>query len=315
MFSFLAKRLLAGLLTVFVSSIIIFGMVRVIPGDPLAAVLGTERHSAEAVASYRKLYGLDRPLHEQYVSWVGAVASGDLGVSLISRADVAPLVVTRIPRTVYLISGGMGVALLIAIPAGIAAARRRGSPTDNLLTSATTLTLATPEFFLGLLLAYLFSVRLGWLPSVGFVSPSTSFVGFVRSMILPWLTIGLVAAAVIVRVLRSSLIDVLGQDYIRTARARGFGEQFVVRHHALRNASIPTVTVVGLQVGYLLGGAIIVEVLFSFPGMGLLTIKAITQRDYPVVQAALLFFAVGFVVVNILTDLAYRFLDPRMARA
>jgi len=299
-------------MTIAVSTVVVFFLVRVIPGDPLAAALGQRTYDPVVAESLRRLYGLDQPIISQYVSWISSLLSGDFGFSLLSQTSVTQQVLERIPRSLYLMGGGITVAVLFALPAGVVAARRRGRLADIVLTSLATVMLATPGFFLALLLILLFAVVLGWLPATGFVAPGRDFAGFLRSMALPWLTIGLTSAAFILRVLRSSLLDVLGQNYIRTARAHGLKDTEVIRRHALRNASIPTVTVVGLEIGFLLGGSIIVEVVFSYPGMGLMMINAITQRDYPVVQACLLIYAVGFVLVNLVTDVLYSVLDPRV---
>jgi ABC-type dipeptide/oligopeptide/nickel transport system permease component len=257
---------------------------------------------------------LDAPLPTQYVNWLGLLLQGDLGVGIISRQPVLPEVMVRIPRTLYLMAGGIGVTLLIAIPMGILAAVNHRRWQDSAAMTTTTLLLAIPQFYLGLLFIILFAVTLRWLPATGYVDPTIDLPGSVRAMILPWLTIGLTASAFIARVLRSSMLDVLGQDYIRTARSHGLSERQIHMRHALRNAALPAVTVIGLQVGYLLGGAIIVEKVFSYPGMGTLIVNSITQRDYPSIQASILFFIVAFVVVNLLTDLAYGALDPRVRR-
>jgi peptide/nickel transport system permease protein len=311
---FLISRLLGGLLTLVVSAAIVFAIVRLIPGDPVSIILGRE-YEPEVAASLRELYGFDEPIHTQFVSWVGGIMSGDFGHSMLSQVPVTEELAVRIPRTLYLMVGGVLTALLIALPAGMVAARRPGRALDIGVTSGTTLMMSIPQFYLGILLSLVVSVQLGLLPAAGYVDPLTDPWGSLQRMILPWLTIGLTMSAFITRVLRSSLLDVLGQDYIRTARARGLSEASVMSRHALRNAAIPTVTVVGLEIGYLMGGAIVVETVFAYPGMGQLMIDSILQRDYPLVQASILFFATAFVVVNLLTDLLYALLDPRLRGA
>jgi peptide/nickel transport system permease protein len=310
---FILSRLLGGIVTIFVSTIIIFTLVRVIPGDPIGALLGQE-YNAEVAASLRRLYGLEKPVHEQYVSWISAVAQGDLGFSLLTRASVASQVAERVPRTLYLMSGGAAVGIALGFVTGTIAAIRRGGWVDATLTSATSLLMSVPQFWLGMILIIVFGVELQWLPAAGYVSPAQGLWLSVRTMILPWLTVGLVMAAFVGRVLRSSLLDALSQDYITTARSRGSSERRVILRQAMRNAAIPAVTVVGLEIGYLMGGAIVVEIVFAYPGMGQLIVSSIGQRDYPVIQASLLFFALSFVVINLLADAAYGLLDPRIRK-
>ena len=310
---YIAGRLGGSLITMFIATFVVFVLVRLIPGDPIATLLTTQYD--EGVAdSLRKLYGLDRPIFEQFTTWLASIAHGDFGKSILSGTDVSELLVPRIPRTLVLMAGGIAVALIIAVPAGILAAVYRGRWPDAILMGITTVMMAIPQFWLGILLIVIFAVTLQVLPGAGFVPWSESPKEFLRSMILPWLTIGFSVSAFIARVLRSSLLDTLNQDYIRTAEARGLGRRSVVLRHALRNAAVPTVTVIGLEIGYLMGGAIVVETVFAYPGVGQLLVTSIQQRDYPIIQITLLFFAAGFVVVNLLTDLSYGLIDPRIRR-
>jgi peptide/nickel transport system permease protein len=308
---FLVSRILGAIATLFVTTLLVFFIVRLAPGDPTAAMFSRE-YNAKIAASLRHYYGLDKPIYQQYATWMSSLAHGDLGYSILTQVPASGLVKERIPRTLYLMAGGIVVGLLIALPAGMIAARFRARWPDYFLVSATTGLLAIPQFFLGLLLVIIFAVRLHWLPPPGYIDPGVDFVGSLKSMVLPWLTIGFVSAALIARVLRSSMLDVLGQDYVRTARARGVAEPTVLRHHAFRNAAIPTVTIIGLEIGYLLGGSIVVERVFAYPGMGDLIVSSVTQRDYPLIQASVLFFAVAFIVVNLATDLVYAALDPKV---
>ena len=308
---FILGRLGGTAATLFVSSLIVFFLVRLIPGDPIGVLL-ERNYSPELAASLRRLYGLDRPIHEQYIVWVGAMLSGDFGFSLITQTPVAGLLLERIPRTLYLMLGGVAIGLLIAIPAGIIAAANRRKWPDSWVVALTTAFMSIPSFWLGILLIILFAVTLRWLPAAGYVDPTRDLIGSLRSMVLPWLTLGLVMSAFITRVLRSSLLDVLGQDYIRTAQSRGLRDRAVIRRHALRNAAIPAVTVIGLEIGYLMGGAIVVEKVFAFPGMGQLIVNGITSRDYPLIQISILFFAFAFIIINMLTDVVYAQLDPRI---
>jgi peptide/nickel transport system permease protein len=308
---FLLFRTLGIVATIFVSSILVFFLVRWIPGDPIAVMLGRS-YDPEIAASLRQLYRIDQPIFAQYISWTGSLLHGDFGFSILTQVPVLDQLLERIPRTLYLMVGGIATGVIISVPAGILAALYRGRWPDTIVTSFTSVLLSIPQFWLGLLLMIGLAVTLGWLPAAGYVDPTVDLVASIRSMVLPWLTIGFPTSAFLTRVLRSSLLDVIDQDYIRTARARGLRETRVVVIHALRNAAIPTLTVLGLEVGYLLGGAIVVEVVFAYPGMGRLIVDSIVRRDYPVVQAGLLFFAFSFAVVNMLTDLAYSALDPRV---
>ena len=310
---FIMWRLAGSAVTLVVATFVVFVVVRLIPGDPIATLLFNE-YSEEVAASLRRLYGLDQPILVQFWDWLGAVSHGDFGYSLLTGSSVSGLLAQRIPRTLALLAGGISVGLLIAIPAGIFAAFYRGRLPDGLLMGFTTVLMAIPQFWLGILLLVLFAVVLQVLPGAGYVAWSVSPVEFFRSMTLPWLTIGFSISAFIARVLRSSLLDTLNQDYIRTAEARGLKHKRIVLRHALRNAAIPTVTVIGLEVGYLIGGAIVVETVFAFPGVGRLLVTSILQRDYPIIQICLLFFAIGFVLVNLLTDISYGLIDPRVRR-
>jgi peptide/nickel transport system permease protein len=309
---FIATRFLGSAFTLFLSSILVFSLVRLVPGDAISSILSDETYTPKQADALRELYGLGGPIYEQYFNWVSALLHGNLGFSLIARVPVSELVAANLPRTLYLMGGGVVAGLLIAIPAGIIGAAFRGRGPDTFVKSGTALMLAVPQFFGALLLIILFVGKLDWLPPPGYVRLSDSVSGSIKSMILPWLTIGLAMSALVARVLRSRLLDVLGEDYIRTARARGFSEKRVMFRHALRNASIPTLTVIALDIGYLLGGAIVVEKVFAIPGIGLLIVDGISGRDYPVVQSVVLLFAAAFIVVNFLTDLSYGILDPRV---
>ena len=308
---YLLKRILATIPSLLLITVLVFFLVRLIPGDPVSSLLELQR-DPKIVAELRAFYGLDRPILEQYLTWVGTVASGSLGRSFINGAPVTSLVLERFPRTIYLMAGGLAVSLAIALPCGLVAATHRGSWVDLAVSTLATVSLAVPSFFFGILLMLVFAVALGWLPTTGFVEPGEDFVGFLKHMLMPWFTLGSALAALTTRILRSSMLDVLGQDYIRTARAKGLEERVVMVRHALRNAAIPTITVVGVQAGYLMGGAIVTERVFAYPGMGLLMVGSITTRDYPVIQAGIMLFALSFVVINLFTDVLYVLVDPRI---
>lgn len=314
MFQYILKRLLATIPSLILTTLLVFLLVRLIPGNPIATILEREQDPA-AVAQLRRHYGLDEPLLQQYFTWVKEIASGSFGVSFLNGSSVTDTVLERFPRTLYLMFGGLAVSLLIAIPTGVISAARRGTWTDLGLTSASTILMAMPNFWLGVLLIILFAVKLGWLPATGYVSPADDLSDSLRHMILPWFTLGGGLAALTTRILRSSMLDALSRDYVRTARAKGLSERKVLIGHALKNAAIPAITVVGLQIGYLVGGAVVTERVFAYPGMGLLLVNSITNRDYPVIQAGILLFAVSFIVINLITDIVYMFVDPRIRQA
>jgi peptide/nickel transport system permease protein len=308
---YIIRRLVLLIPTVLGVSIIVFLMMRFIPGDPVALLLG-DYYTEEAAAAIRNKYGLDRPLPEQYVIWLGRLVTGDWGRSIIANRPIFDDLVRRLPVTVELIILAMSFALLIAIPAGVIAALRPYSWHDYSAMTTALIGVSVPEFFMGVLLILFFSLFWGLLPAVGYVPLSESFWDNLKHMILPAMTLGLARAALLTRLIRASMMEVIRLDYVTTARAKGVRERWVVLKHALKNALIPTVTVLGLQVGFLIGGAIVVETVFSVPGVGSFGIGAIALRDYPQVQAFVLLFALGFVLVNLIVDVLYAFLDPRI---
>lgn len=305
------SRVVGTVVAIIISSVVVFFAVRIIPGDPITAVMG-KMYDPNAAATLKRYYNLDRPIYEQYLLWVKGLVVGDFGISFASTMPVSKILSERIPPTLYLMGGGVILGFVLAVPLGILAATKRGSVVDLAITGMTTLLLSIPTFWMALLLVLLFALELRILPATGFVDPRESLGGFLRGMILPWFTLAASMMAFIARVIRSSLLDVLGQDYIRTARAKGISSQRVLWRHALKNAMLPAITVVGLEIGQLLGGAIITERVFAYPGMGLLIVNGVVARDYSVIQAALLFFAISFALVNLLTDLAYGIIDPRV---
>jgi peptide/nickel transport system permease protein len=258
------------------------------------------------------MFGLDLPVHVQFGQWLGAALQGDLGTSLRTGRSVAGDLALRFPVTMQLSLLSLGIALLLAVPIGVFAARHRGRWPDYLGSTFVLVGLSVPSFFLGILLILLFSLRLGWLPPAGYVPFAEDPVENLRRMILPSLSLGLILAAATTRIMRSAMLEVLGRDYVRTARAKGASERDVTLRHALRNALIPVVTVVGLQFGSLLGGTVIIEQVFSIPGIGRFALEGINLRDYPVVQGAVLVIAASFVFVNLFVDLLYALIDPRV---
>jgi peptide/nickel transport system permease protein len=301
---YLLHRLLLFLPTLFGAVTLVFVLIHVVPGDPVEVMLGETATSADKKALSRAL-GLDEPLARQYFHFLGGLARGDLGRSLYSEATVAGLIARRFPATLELTLAAMAVALLIAFPLGITAAARRGSSSDRLALLFSLFGLAMPNFWLGPLLMIFFSIELGWLPVSGR--------GGLSHLILPALTLGTVMAAILTRMIRSGLIETIHEDYIRTARAKGLSERRVWLKHALGNSLISVITVVGLQFGSLLAGSIITESIFSWPGIGRLTLQAIQTRDYPLVQGCVLAIAVSYLAVNLITDILYRLADPRIA--
>ncbi len=299
----LLRRLLATAFVVLGVALLVFLLIHLIPGDPVDVMLGESASAADREALRQNL-GLDRPLATQLLAWFEGLARLDLGLSLHERQPVTGLIAERLPATLELAAAGLGVTLVLALPLGLLAAARRNTPWDRGAMVFSLLGVSIPNFWLGPLLILVFSLWLGWFPVSGREAPA--------SVVLPALTLGLSLAAILSRMVRSSLLEVLGEDYIRTARAKGLDERRVLLAHALPNALLPVITVIGLQLGALLAGAVITETIFSWPGIGLLTIEAIQARDYPLVQGCVLFIALTYVLVNTLTDLLYGFIDPRI---
>ncbi len=295
----------------FIVSIIVFSIIHLIPGDPAEIIAGSNA-TEEQVAALRHQFGLDKPIWVQYFIWLGNVATGDLGNSLINGFPVNELIRQRIPATVELALAAAFIGAIIALPLGIFSALRPGSILDFVTTLFSALSFAVPGFWLAILLILYFSLQLKILPPSGRPEFSEQPVEHLRSLIMPALTLGIAMAARLTRYLRSSMLDELGKDYTRTARGKGLRETAVVLSHVLRNSLIPIVTVFGLQIGDLLSGAIIVESIFAWPGVGRLTIQAIGWRDYSILQASVMFIVVAFLVVNLLTDVIYGFIDPRI---
>ena len=312
MIEFLARRLLVLIPVLFFMSVIVFGVLRLIPGDPVDVMMGADQVDAQTRQALRHELGLDLSLPHQYLRWVGRVVRGDLGRSVRNRESVVALIADKLPKTLLLTAASSLVALVVALPLGILAAVRRNTGADYAAMVFALLGVSVPNFFLGILLVLAFAVGLGWLPSQGYASVVVQPVQALQYLLLPALTLGLAMAGVVTRMVRSSVLEAIGQDYVRTARAKGLSERGVVWKHALKNALIPTVTVVGLQFGTLLGGAVVVEQVFSWPGIGWLVVQSIFARDYPVVQGVTLVVGVLFVVINTTVDVMYSVLDPRV---
>jgi peptide/nickel transport system permease protein len=313
--AYLARRLAATALTLFGVSVVVFGMVRLIPGTVVEQLLGQAAiASPEVVASFRAYFGLDRPVPVQYAHWLAGVLRGDLGVSWLSGRPVLALFVERLPVSAELAVLAVGWSLLIGVPLGAGAAVWRGGARDSAIRVGATLGLSLPAFWQGTVLILLFSIYLGWMPSLVWVPFFQHPLENLTMMALPALTLGTATAAMVTRMSRSSMLDVLGREYVRTARAKGLSEAKVTLHHALRNALIPIVTVAGVQLGYIVGGIVVVEDVFTLPGVGRLLLDAIFQRDYPMVQGVILLLGAIFMLLNLAVDVLYAALDPRLRR-
>ncbi|MDT7952621.1 MAG: ABC transporter permease [Acetobacteraceae bacterium] len=306
-------RLLGLLPVLFGLCLLSFTLLALVPGDPVTAMLGLEADPA-AIAALRAKYALDAPLPLRFLAWFGHLLTGDLGRSIQTGRPVLATVATALVPTLQLGAAATLVSLLTAIPAGIIAAARRGRPADLLVSILALCGLSLPSFWLGILLILAFSIALPLLPSSGYAPFLADPAASLAHLVLPAITLGAAMAAATMRMTRAAMIEVLSADYIRTARAKGLPRRLVVWRHALRNALLPVVTLVGLQIGQLLGGVVITETVFSWPGIGKLTVDAIFARDYPVVQGSILVTATLFVLVNLLTDLLYTALDPRLRR-
>jgi peptide/nickel transport system permease protein len=304
-------RLLATIPVLLLVTAGVFALLHLTPGDPIDAMMA-ESVDATAKEALRTELGLDQPLHVQYAAWMGRLLRGDLGRSIRNGEPVIENVSRRIRPSLQLALAAMSVALLIAFPVAIASAVRHNSGVDRLGTTFALFGICMPNFLLALLLIFLFGVTLRWLPVSGYADPFEEGWAGLRSLALPAVTLGLALAAVITRTLRSSLLEALAEDYVRTARAKGLSESAVIRAHVLKNALIPVITVLGLQLGTLIGGAVITEYVFALPGVGRLVVDAVFARDYPLVQGVILLIAVGFILSNLLVDLLYGFLDPRI---
>jgi peptide/nickel transport system permease protein len=309
--SYILRRLAMMVPVAFFASLMLFALLKVTPGDPVRIMLG-EQVTPENYQALRHELGLDQPLPVQYVRWLGRVVHGDLGKSLRNGAPVRDEIISRIPATLQLGLAAFALALLIALPFGMLAAIFRRSPIGFLATAFTQAGVSLPNFFVGLVLIYFFALQLRWFPPGSYVAPSTSMSEFLRRLVLPAITLSLVGAATQTRFIRSGLLDTLHQDYIRTARAKGLSEQLVIMRHALRNSLIPSVTLLGLQIGAILEGAFIIESIFAWPGVGRLAVQALGARDYPIVQGVVLLAVFSFMFANLLVDVAYAYLDPRI---
>ena len=313
MTSYLVKRLLSVLPTLLLVSMLIFGLQQLLPGDP-AKILAGEEQDPNVVAYLTAKLHLDEPLPVRYGYWIAGVVQGDLGESVRTQLPVLSLILQKLPVTAELAFLAMCVAVLIGIPAGIASAVGRGTVWDYAANVFALWGLSTPNFWLGILMIMLFSVHLGWLPASGFVSPTEDLLGNLASMAMPAFVLGNAIAAVLMRHTRSAILQVMQSDYVRTARAKGLDERTVILKHALRNALTPIITLGALEFGTLLSGAVLTEQVFTIPGFGKLILDAVFNRDYAVVQGVVLFTATTYIMLNLMADMAYFWVNPRLRR-
>ena len=311
MVDFLIQRAFVSVVTLTLISLIVFTGVRLIPGDPARVMAGTDADAA-GLEEIRQKYGLKDPIPVQYLRWVGLALRGDFGESIRTREPVARTVAQKLPITVQLAGYALVVALLIAVPAGVFAAVRRNTAWDYLASGVSLCGLSIPNFWLGIMLILLLSVRLHWLPASGFVPFGQDPLGNTERMVMPAFVLGTALAAVLMRQTRNSMIEVLSADYVRTARSKGLPPRAVVFRHAIRNGLIPVVTILGLQMGALISGAVVTEQIFVVPGFGRLIVEAVFTRDYPLVQGVVLITASAYVLINLLVDVSYSLLNPRI---
>jgi peptide/nickel transport system permease protein len=311
MLAFIVRRLFSTVLVMAIVAVFIFLLLHLSPGDPAAIIVGDNATQVQIDAVRRQL-GLDDPLAVQFVRWLAGVLKGDLGVSIFSHEPVGKLIGQRIEPTMSLAATTLLLAVAIAVSFGVLAAWKVGTWIDRLVMVLSVVSFSVPVFVVGYLLIYLFSIRLGWLPVQGYAPIAEGIVIWLRHLILPSIALGLAYVALIARITRTTMLDVLSEDYIRTARAKGVAMGPVLMKHALKNAGVPIVTVIGIGVALLIGGVVITETVFNIPGVGRLVVDAISQRDYPIIQGVTLIFSGVYVVVNLLVDLSYTVLDPRI---
>jgi peptide/nickel transport system permease protein len=310
---YVLRRVAQAAIVLFGVSVLVFSIMHLVPGDPVRLALGT-RFDQDTYDAMVQRAGLDEPVVVQYFDWAGSALGGDLGVSFRSGQTVTEVISERLPATVSLAFGAIAVALLVAVPLGLLSAVRPRSPVDYVATVVSQAGISIPDFWLAIMAILLFAATLEWLPSGGYVPLTEDPVEWARHLVLPSLAVGAVSASVLTRFVRSSAIEALGQDYTRTARAKGLPRRVVLRRHVLRNALIPVVTVTGIQLAYLLSGVVVVEEVFAWNGLGRLALQAVETRDYPVLQGAVLLFAAFFLVINLAVDLVYAAIDPRISR-
>src|SRR5271157_85985 len=311
MLRYAARRIVATIPVMLIVALIVFSLLYLAPGDPAAIIAGDQATPAD-VERVRESLGLDRPYLVRFGDWLWHILHGDLGTSIFTNLPVSHMIAQRIEPTVSLMVLTLILSLSTAIPMGVIAAWKHGTWIDRAVMATAVLGFSTPVFVIGYVLAYIFALRLDWLPVQGFTSISEGLIPFLRNLILPSLALGLIYMALIARITRATMLDVLSQDYIRTAKAKGVGQSGILFVHALKNAAVPIVTIVGIGFATLIGGAVVTESVFAIPGLGRLTVDAILRRDYPVIQGVVLLFSFVYVLVNLIVDLLYTVFDPRI---
>jgi peptide/nickel transport system permease protein len=311
MLAFIVRRLLSTVMVMTTVAVFIFLLLHLSPGDPAAIIVGDNATQVQ-IDAVRKQLGLDDPLAVQFVRWVGGVLRGDLGISIFSHEPVNKLIGQRIEPTVSLAITTLLLAVVIAVSFGVLAAWKAGTWIDRIVMVLSVVGFSVPVFVVGYLLIYAFSIKLGWLPVQGYAPIAEGLVPWIRHLILPSIALGLAYVALIARITRTTMLDVLSEDYMRTARAKGVATGPMLMKHALKNAGVPIVTVIGIGVALLIGGVVITETVFNIPGVGRLVVDAISQRDYPIIQGVTLIFSGVYVIVNLIVDLSYTVIDPRI---
>jgi len=311
MIGYILRRLAATIPVMLIVAVLVFLMLRLTPGDP-AAIIAGDNANADQIAQIRTRLGLDEPLISQFFIWIINILHGDFGESFFFKKTVAELIASRVEPTIALSLLTITLAVVIAVPLGVLAAYKQGTWVDKIVMGFSVLGFSVPVFVIGYSLIYLFAIKLNWLPVQGYQRVADGFGGFIIRLLLPSLTLSVIYIALIARMTRASVIDVLGEDYIRTARAKGQVEIKVLFHHALKNAAVPIVTVIGLGVALLIGGVVVTESVFTIPGLGRLTVDAVLARDYPTIQAVILLFSFVYVLINLVIDLVYTLVDPRI---
>jgi peptide/nickel transport system permease protein len=310
-FAFIARRILATIPVLGMVAVFVFLILRLTPGDP-AAIIAGDSATTEQVTEIREKLGLNQPLPVQFTLWIGKVLQGDFGESFFFKKTVADLIIQRVEPTLALATTTILFTIFVAVPLGLVAAWKHETWIDRAVMGFSVLGFSVPVFVIGYVLIYFFAIQLGWLPVQGYRSISLGFGDFFQRLILPTLTLSVIYIALIARITRASILEVMGEDYIRTAHAKGLAENRVMIRHALRNAAVPIVTVIGIGIALLIGGVVVTESVYNIPGIGRLTVDAVLARDYPTIQAVILLFSVVYVVINLVIDLAYVLLDPRI---
>ena len=311
MIDFIARRLIAIVPVLTIVAVLIFMMLRLTPGDP-AAVIAGDNATSDQIADIREKLGLNLPLWQQFGIWIGNILQGNFGESFFFKKTVAELIAQRIEPTLALGICTIAFAIVVAVPIGVMAAYKQGSLFDRCVMGFAVIGFSVPGFVIGYCLIYVFAIELGWLPVQGYTRIGVNFWAFLERMVLPSITLSVGFIALISRITRASVLEVLNEDYIRTARAKGLSNRIVLMRHALRNAAVPIMTVVGIGIAIVLGGAVVTESVFGLPGLGRLTVEAVLSRDFPTIQTVILMFSVVYVLVNLLIDISYTFFDPRI---